>query len=253
MTQLQAPCQPRDGDDATETDTEIERKIFKTPKIPRRRQRNPIVTNNDLETLTSTVEISLAISQPLLLSMSTPIRVLVCSIGNPGPYINTLHSAGHTVLSSLASSSLSYPPFAKSRQHGNGLLSAGADFTLWQSSSLMNISGSGVAAAWRQFKKDSRGEQTRLVVVHDELEIKLGYVRVKNGDASPKGHNGLKSVKELVKDEWWRIGVGIGRPESREPDAVAAFVLRKMSGVEKARIEGAVGMVDGELRRLAAG
>jgi len=89
------------------------------------------------------------------------------------------------------------------------------------------------------------------VIVHDELEINLGEVRAKTGDASPKGHNGLKSIKEQVKGAWWRIGVGIGRPESREPDAVAAFVLRKMSGMERARIEGAVERVEGELRKLA--
>jgi PTH1 family peptidyl-tRNA hydrolase len=123
---------------------------------------------------------------------------------------------------------------------------------LWQSSSLMNLSGQGVASAWRQFQKELRGEEARLVVVHDELECKLGEVKVKKGDASPKGHNGLKSVKEQLRgQEWWRIGVGIGRPETRDPNVVSDFVLRKMGGVERARIEGAVGRVEMELRRLA--
>jgi len=91
-----------------------------------------------------------------------------------------------------------------------------------------------------------------LVVVHDELECKLGDVKIKKGDASPKGHNGLKSIKEQLRgEEWWRIGVGIGRPESRDPDVVAGFVLRKMSSAERSRIEGAVGRVEAELRRLA--
>lgn len=91
-----------------------------------------------------------------------------------------------------------------------------------------------------------------MVVVHDELECKLGEVKVKKGDASPKGHNGLKSVKEQLRgQEWWRIGVGIGRPETRDPNVVSDFVLRKMGGVERARIEGAVGRVEMELRRLA--
>ena len=130
-------------------------------------------------------------------------------------------------------------------------MSAGEEFTLWQSSSQMNISGVGVAAAWRQFVKDSRGEEAKLVVVHDELELALGQVKVKSGSASPKGHNGLKSIKEALRGmEYTRIGVGIGRPESRDPDVVAGYVLRKMSGPEKAKIEGCVGKVEVELRRL---
>lgn len=185
-------------------------------------------------------------------SMSIPTRLLVCSIGNPGPYLNTLHSAGHTVLNSLAAS-LSYSSFQKSRAYGNGLLSDGADFTLWQSTSLMNISGAGVAAAWRQFQKEGRGEEAKLVVVHDELELAVGQVKVRRGDASPKGHNGLKSINGLLKGEYTRIGVGIGRPESRDAGVVAGYVLRKMSVGEKAKIEGCVGSVERELRRLREG
>merc|ERR1712093_416105 len=192
-------------------------------------------TENDSDSLAPSIHI------PQLLSMATPIRLLVCSIGNPGPYLNTLHSAGHTVLSALASS-LSYPSFQKSRIYPNGLVSIGSDFTLWQSTSLMNVSGPGVASAWRHFQKESRGEDTRLVVVHDELEIALGQVKVRPGAASAKGHNGLK-----------RIGVGIGRPESRDKRDVADYVLRKMSMVERGRIEGAAGKVEVELRRLSQG
>lgn len=115
----------------------------------------------------------------------------------------------------------------------------------------MNVSGSGVAAAWRQFLKDG-GEQARLIVVHDELELGLGEVRVKSGSLSPKGHNGLKSIKEMLRGtEYTRIGIGIGRPQSREADDVASFVLKKMSGVERARIEGCAGKVEEALRRLA--
>lgn len=118
----------------------------------------------------------------------------------------------------------------------------------------MNVSGAGVAAAWRQFAKENKGvgEDVRLVVVHDELESKVGEVKVKRGTASAKGHNGLKSIKEKLKGtEYMRIGVGIGRPEGREPDVVAEYVLRKISAVERVKIEEAVGKVEEELRRLA--
>jgi PTH1 family peptidyl-tRNA hydrolase len=119
----------------------------------------------------------------------------------------------------------------------------------------MNISGVGVGAAWRQFQQEKAAgdsEEARLVVVHDELESALGTVGVRKGEASPKGHNGLKSIKEQLPGvEYTRIGIGIGRPESREPDDVAMYVLRKMTPGEKAKVEGCVGQVEAELRRLS--
>jgi len=114
----------------------------------------------------------------------------------------------------------------------------------------MNISGAGVSAAWKKFQRDNGAEGSRLVVVHDELELGMGEVKVRSGESSAKGHNGLKDIKRLVQGKWVRIGVGIGRPESREPGVVAAYVLRKMSAGERAKIEGAAGRVEGELRRL---
>jgi PTH1 family peptidyl-tRNA hydrolase len=207
------------------------------------------------DTIRNTVEYRFAVAAPSaqLLEMTTPVRLLVCSIGNPGPYLHTLHSAGHTVLNSLAQS-LSHPSFQKSRAFGNGLVSASSEYTLWQSTSLMNISGAGVAAAWKQFQKEGRGEQAKLVVVHDELELGVGLVKVRQGSASPKGHNGLKSINGSVKGaDYTRIGIGIGRPESRDPNVVAGYVLRKMTAQERAKIEGCVGHVEMELRRLREG
>ncbi|KAI4143289.1 MAG: hypothetical protein L6R39_004628, partial [Caloplaca ligustica] len=77
--------------------------------------------------------------------------LFVASIGNPAPaYTNTLHSAGHTVLTSLQRWLLN-PPFTKSRPHASGLLSASPEFTLWQSPTLMNVSGPSVSKAYRAF------------------------------------------------------------------------------------------------------
>lgn len=178
--------------------------------------------------------------------------LLVCSIGNPGTYINTLHSAGHTVLNALAHS-LGHPPFKKSRDYGNGYISEGPDFTLWQSSSLMNASGAGVAKAWKHFLVENKARPVHLVVIHDELQRELGEVRLKNGSTSPGGHNGLKGINQTLKEtKYTRIGIGIGRPESRAPNVVSAYVLRTMTPEEKATIEGCVGTVELEMRRLAS-
>ena len=100
--------------------------------------------------------------------------------------------------------------------------------------------------------KDSRGEEAGLVILHDELELRLGEIKVKKGGTSAKGHNGLKSIKERLQGvQYTRIGVGIGRPESRAPDDVARYVLTKTTPAEKAKIEGAAGRVEEELRRLS--
>ncbi|KAF7897375.1 hypothetical protein EAF00_005603 [Botryotinia globosa] len=184
-------------------------------------------------------------------TMSTPTRLLICSIGNPAPYTNTLHSAGHTILSLLAPS-LSNPPFQKSRSYGNGLLSPGIPYTLWKSSSLMNVSGVGVTSAWTSFQRESSFAECKLVVIHDELELPVGRINVKPGSNSPKGHNGLKSIRDTLRGQpYTRIGIGIGRPESRDAGVVGNYVLRKMSVEEKRKIEGCVGKVLEELARLS--
>lgn len=59
-----------------------------------------------------------------------------------------------------------------------------------------------------------------------------------------RGHNGIKSIQQsFAGQKFIRIGVGIGRPDSREPKAVADYVLKKMTAREKERIEAAAGKV----------
>ncbi|MCJ1466906.1 hypothetical protein MMC07_005528 [Pseudocyphellaria aurata] len=179
--------------------------------------------------------------------------IFVASLGNPNKYLNTLHSAGHIVLASLVSE-LSYPPLERSRHFGNALVSAGPEFTLWQSPSMMNLSGPPLAAAWSTFLRSlpSKEERkaARLVVLHDELESPLGKAKARSG-GSTKGHNGLKScVGTLGAKAFVRIGIGIGRPESRDSDDVSRFVLRRTTAVEADAIKNAAGPVVALLTEL---
>ena len=175
-----------------------------------------------------------------------PARLLIASLGNPTPaYANTLHSAGHTLVSTLREY-LFNPQFSRERSYGNGLVSHGSEYTLFQSPSLMNVSGKAVAIAWKGFLRelspDERSE-AKLVVVHDELESPLGKIKVKVG-GSARGHNGIKScIGSLGGMEFTRIGVGIGRPESRDSKDVANYVLKKMTPVESGKIRDATGDV----------
>ncbi|KAH8602463.1 peptidyl-tRNA hydrolase [Bisporella sp. PMI_857] len=209
---------------------------------------SPPEQDASLTSLTNSLSISLKFDMP------GPLRLLVASIGNPAPYLGTLHSAGHTVLTALGRE-MGYPPFVKNLKYAKGLVSAGPEFTFWQSPSLMNISGPPTAAAWRQFLADGgAGGKGMLVVVHDELELGVGEVKVMRGEQSHKGHNGVRSIKGVLGGEkWMRIGVGIGRPLSREKEDVADYVLRKMGPKERIAIEESVPRVLEELRRLAEG
>ncbi|KAL8863409.1 MAG: hypothetical protein Q9178_000090 [Gyalolechia marmorata] len=185
--------------------------------------------------------------------------LFIASIGNPPPtYTNTLHSAGHTVLNYLRNW-LQNPPFEKSRSHASGLLSTSPEYTLWQSPSLMNISGKPVSTAWRTFLSSLSTPEAkraaRLVVVHDELELAIGKIKVREGKGmSAKGHNGLKSVLGALPGmEFTRIGVGIGRCASRESRDVAAYVMRKMTSDEVEIMEDVAGQVSEVVREMKRG
>jgi PTH1 family peptidyl-tRNA hydrolase len=65
----------------------------------------------------------------------------------------------------------------------------------------------------------------RVVVVHDEIDIPFGEIKVRLGGGLA-GHNGLKSLKKGFGDtDFWRVRVGVGRPDSTDPEIVAAYVL----------------------------
>jgi len=67
----------------------------------------------------------------------------------------------------------------------------------------------------------------RTVVIHDEIDLPFGEIQTRLGGGLA-GHNGLKSLKRGFGDaEFWRVRVGVGRPDSTDPEIVAAFVLSK--------------------------
>lgn len=228
---------------------------------------------------------------------STRVPLLICSIGNPisnPSYANTLHSAGHTAVLAvhnlLLRAGYEFTNFVREKSFGNGLVSrpligrrltwsgikkgspAGIenasqrtvvedDWALWMSNSLMNVSGKGVAEAFKRFKWEIAAEPDReaasraqLVVLHDEMEKPLGSIAVKKGGASLKGHNGLKSIQQALGGQSFvRIGIGIGRPESRDPDTVSQYVLRKMTRGEQSAVDRTAPDVLEALREIAEG
>ena len=85
----------------------------------------------------------------------------------------------------------------------------------------MNDAGRSVGPARGSFRLDL----DRLLVLHDEIDLPFGDIRVRLGGGLA-GHNGLKSLKrELGGVDFHRVRVGVGRPDSTDPDIVAAYVL----------------------------
>ena len=85
----------------------------------------------------------------------------------------------------------------------------------------MNEAGRSVGPARGAYKLDL----DRVVVVHDEIDLPFGEIRVRLGGGLA-GHNGLKSLRrELGAPDFHRVRVGVGRPDSTDPEIVAAHVL----------------------------
>jgi PTH1 family peptidyl-tRNA hydrolase len=153
---------------------------------------------------------------------------LVAGLGNPGKeYAQTRHNAGFWLVDELA------------RRHGGSwrreprfdaelsrVRVAGTELWLVKPQAYMNRSG-GVTAAVANFYKIPAAS---VLVVHDELDLLPGVVRLKQGGGSG-GHNGLKDLIAHLGEDFWRLRLGIGHPGSR--DLVTDFVLGRASAAEQ--------------------
>jgi PTH1 family peptidyl-tRNA hydrolase len=157
---------------------------------------------------------------------------LVVGLGNPGPaYSGNRHNVGFMVVDLLAARMSGRFKAHKSRAEIVEGRLAGERVVLAKPRSYMNESGGPVSALTDFFKVPL----DRLVVVHDELDLPYGGLRLKLGGGD-NGHNGLKALpRSLGSGEFLRVRFGIGRPPGRM-DA-AAFVLRDFSAAERKELE----------------
>jgi PTH1 family peptidyl-tRNA hydrolase len=159
-------------------------------------------------------------------------RWLVVGLGNPGPtYAATRHNAGFFVVDLLADRIGGAFRSHKSRCDALEGRLADQSVILAKPRSYMNESGGPVVGAARFFKVDVEN----LIVVHDELDLPYGTVRVKRGGGEG-GHNGLRSISASIgSKDYIRVRFGVGRPPGRQ-DA-ADFVLKPFNSEERKSLE----------------
>ena len=162
--------------------------------------------------------------------MSQPPR-LVVGLGNPGPeYAGTRHNAGFW-LAELIARELGTELRRESRFHGFVGQAREAGMWILMPQTYMNRSGQSVVALASFY----RILPDRILVLHDELDIPPGQLRLKYGGGLG-GHNGLKDIAaHLGTQDFWRLRIGIGHPGDR--GEVINYVLKPARAEEQAEID----------------
>ncbi len=160
------------------------------------------------------------------LESSGPLDFLVVGLGNPGQqYVLTRHNIGFEVAAVL--SRRWQLPRGKKKFAGivtSGRIGPGQPrAAVLVPQTFMNDAGRSVGPAMGSFKLVPE----QVIVIHDEIDLPFGEVQTRLGGGLA-GHNGLKSIKAgLGSQEFYRVRVGVGRPNSSDPDVVSAYVLGK--------------------------
>lgn len=175
-------------------------------------------------------------------------NTLIVGLGNPGPqYAGTRHNFGFMVVDALLALG------EKRKSMRLEAIDESGDYDLWKTQygggprflckpmTYMNLSGKAVARICGR-----RGiEPDNVVVLHDELDLPLGRMKLKKGGGN-NGHNGLEDIQQrLGTPNFWRLRLGIGRPPAERPD-VSGWVLapfpeadlRDVSEVTRAAVKG---------------
>ena len=158
---------------------------------------------------------------------------LIVGLGNPGSeYEKTRHNAGYWWVDAIAAARrASWKKESKFSGWTTRVEEGGCEFLLLKPATYMNESGRSVSAVMRFFKI----EPGQMLVVHDELDLAPGVVKLKRGGGTG-GHNGLADIGDaLDSKDFWRLRIGIGHPGDK--DLVADYVLAKARRAEQDAID----------------
>jgi PTH1 family peptidyl-tRNA hydrolase len=168
---------------------------------------------------------------------------LIVGLGNPGKsYAETRHNAGFRFIEALLGQTGAGLK-SESRFDGDAgkIAIAGRDVWLLMPSTYMNASGQSVAKLARFYKIPTE----EILVVHDELDLAPGTVRLKEGGGHG-GHNGLRDImNKLGSRDFMRLRIGIGHPG--QAPQVESYVLKKAPKAEQQQIDDAI---DAALRQV---
>ena len=159
--------------------------------------------------------------------------ILLVGLGNPGKdYDLTRHNAGWLAIDNFVSKTDGMEEWIQKKDF-KCLLSSGragdARVIAIKPTTFMNLSGEAVQAVMAFYKIPL----DKVVVIHDELDIYFGQIRMRMGGSSA-GHNGIKSVTQHLGEDYGRIRIGVGpKPEKIDSEA---FVLQKFSAEEQAQL-----------------
>jgi len=165
-----------------------------------------------------------------------PAIQLIVGLGNPGPeYEPTRHNAGFWFVDELARRCRqSFRTERRFHSEVAPCMLGGSECRLQKPMTFMNRSGQAVGALARFFRIPLQ----HILVVHDELDLPPGTIRLKKGGGHG-GHNGLRDlINHLGSRDFYRLRVGIGHPGHR--DQVVDYVLRKPSKEDRRQIDEAV-------------
>ena len=178
-----------------------------------------------------------------MVTMTSPR--LIVGLGNPGnEYEDNRHNLGFWFVDRLASD-LKVSLVAQGKFFGR--VARDGDRWLLQPTTFMNHSGQAVAALARFYKIEAQ----EILVVHDELDLPPGTLRLKQGGGNG-GHNGLKDIQaHLATPDFWRLRLGIGHPGERTE--VINYVLKAPRREEQELIDRAIDRCLLAWPKLAAG
>jgi len=178
----------------------------------------------------------------------TDIR-LIAGLGNPGrEYERTRHNAGYWWVDAIAERKRAHwSKESKFAGWTTRVREGEHEFWLLKPATYMNESGRSLAAFMRFY----RIEPGELLVVHDELDLPPGTVKLKKGGGTG-GHNGITDVAEVLgTKDFWRLRIGIGHPGHK--DLVADYVLQKARREEQEAIDPVFDRSLDLLPRIASG
>ncbi|MEX2293578.1 MAG: aminoacyl-tRNA hydrolase [Acidimicrobiales bacterium] len=163
----------------------------------------------------------------------TPADLLVVGLGNPGAeYEGTRHNVGAEVVQLLAARHGAKLRKSKERASVDEVMVSGRRLALAIPTTYMNLSGESVAPLARRHGIE---DPHNLVIVHDELDLPVGRLKVKLGGGLA-GNNGLKSIKaHLHTDDFARVRIGIGKPAGQAEGA--DHVLKRPGKRDRAELD----------------